>query len=600
MTRTLLTSLALGCAAALFASHAVVGQDAAEKPATKPATKPADKPAANEKSSTRAPNFIFIQAEATGWSSTSVDMDGEPPSHARGPELTPNLAKLASEGMRFSDFYVTAPRCTPSRASWVTGISPAKMHMTYQNEGGGNRREEGNGGSYNLMRMIPPEVEEYLPKGVKTTGDVLRDLGYGTAHFGKWHAGRADPKANGFDVSDGPNSNQGPERGVAPNPKQCTEIVDKGIAFMREQLKVGKPFFVQLSHYGFGAEEEATPASLEVARKVAPGVSGKPLGAIAGQHDMDLQLGRLRAALAEMGVADNTYIFFSADHGAQGGGGGGGGGGAARGGGRNSANPPFAGAKGSVSEGGIRVPFIAYGPGIAAGVVSNVRATGMDLLPTLSDLAGKPVGKSFEMPKEPDAQLSVEGGSLVPVLMTSGEHAGKGAVARSRDEIVIHFPHYDLNNGGPASAIYLGQYKLVRNYDAKTVKLYDIAKDRGETNDIASTMPEKVKELEEKLDAYLKAIKAGMPRVNPDAGKAPADGSTSGDSAGGTPTTPSNPDGARPGGGQRRGGQGGGGGKGGGKGRGQSGGQSGGQNEGQAGERSGTKESAAFDEEANS
>ena len=553
MARTLITSLALACATTLFVSHAVVGQDAAEKPAgkptAKPTAKPAAKPAANEKSATRAPNIIFIQAEATGWSSTSVDMDGEPPSHARGPELTPNLSKLASEGMRFSDFYVTAPRCTPSRASWVTGISPAKMHMTYQNEGGANRREEGNGGSYNLMRMIPPEVEEYLPKGVQTTGDLLRELGYGTAHFGKWHAGRADPKANGFDVSDGPNGNQGPERGVAPNPKQCTEIVDKGIAFMREQLKAGKPFFVQLSHYGFGAEEEATPASLEIARKVAPGVSGKPLGAIAGQHDMDLQLGRLRAALAEMGVADNTYIFFSADHGAQGGGG------ATRGGGRNSANPPFAGGKGSVSEGGIRVPFIAYGPGIPAGIVSNVRATGMDLLPTLSDLAGKPVGKSFEMPKEPDAQLSVEGGSLVPVLMTSGEQAGKGKVARAREEIVIHFPHYDLNNGGPASAIYLGQYKLVRNYDADTRKLYDIAKDRAEANDLASTMPEKVKELEGKLDAYLKAVKAPMARVNPDAGKTPAEGekpAAEGEKG-------QNPDGARPGGGQRRGGQGGGG-----------------------------------------
>ena len=583
MKWSLIASVALGCAAALLASNTVVGQDAAgrtngktaPKPATKSDAKSDAKPDAKlpvkEKPATRTPNIIFIQAEATGWSSTSVDMDGEPPSHARGPELTPNLSKLASEGMRFSDFYVTAPRCTPSRASWVTGISPAKMHMTYQNEGGANRREEGNGGSYNLMRMIPPEVEEYLPTGVKTTGDVLRELGYGTAHFGKWHAGRADPKANGFDASDGPNSNQGPERGVAPNPKQCTEIVDKGIAFMREQLKAGKPFFVQLSHYGFGAEEEATPASLEVARKVAPGVSGKPLGAIAGQHDMDLQLGRLRTALAEMGVADNTYIFFSADHGAQGGGGGGGG--AARGGGRNSANPPLSGAKGSVSEGGIRVPFIAHGPGIPAGVVSNVRATGMDLLPTLCDLAGKPVGKSFEIPKEPDAQLSVEGGSLVPVLMTSGEQAGKGKVARAREEIVIHFPHYDLNNGGPASAIYLGQYKLVRNYDADTRKLYDIAKDRAEANDLASSMPEKVKELEEKLDAYLKAVKARMPRVNPDAGKAPADGDEAGESASGTPTSPSNPDGARPGGGQRRGGQGGGGGRGGGGGGGQGGGR---------------------------
>ena len=465
----------------------------------------------------RPPNFVFIQAEATGWSSTSVDMDGEPPSHARPAGLTPNLEKMAADGMRFSDFYVTAPRCTPSRTSFVTGISPAKLHMTYQNEGGNSRREEGGGEQYRLLKMVPPPVETTLPKGVKTTGHWLGELGYASAHFGKWHVGRQDPKVIGFDLSDGPNSNQGPERGVAPNPKQAVEITDKGIAFMREQVKAGKPFYLQLSHYGFGAEEEASPESLALAKQLVPGVSGKPMGAIAGQHDVDLSLGRVRAALAELGIADNTYIFFSADHGAQGGGGGGQGGG-----GRNvrAANPPFAGAKGSVSEGGIRVPFIVAGPGVPAGVVSRVRATGMDLVPTLRDLAGKPIAKA----ENPDAQDVVEGGSLAPILKTKGDDAGKGTVVRTREEIVIHFPHYDLNNGGPASAIYLGEYKLVRNDDAKTLKLYDIAKDRAEANDISAAHADTVKELEAKLDAYLKAIKAPMATPAPADGKAPEGG----------------------------------------------------------------------------
>jgi arylsulfatase A-like enzyme len=479
----------------------------APAPATTAKPAPDTKPAAAAKS---PPNFVFIQAEATGWSSTSVDMDGEPPSQARPAGLTPNLEKLAADGMRFSDFYASCPRCTPSRASFVTGISPAKLHMTYQNEGGGSKRAQEEVGGYTLMKMVPPEVEEYIPKGVKTTADWLKELGYTSAHFGKWHAGRADPKANGFDASDGPNGNQGPERGTTPNPKQATAITDKGIAFMREAVKAKRPFYVQISHYGFGSEEEATPESLEVARKLVPGVTGKPLGAIAGQHDMDLQLARVRAALVELGIADNTYIFFSADHGAQGGGGGGGGG---RG-GRNTANPPFSGAKGSVSEGGIRVPFIVVGPGVPAGVISRVRATGMDLVPTMRDLAGKPIEKSAD----PDAQTVVEGGSLVPVLKSSGENAGKGTVARTREEIVIHFPHYDLNNGGPASAIYLGDHKLVRNYDAGTVKLYDIAKDRAEANDLAAQMPERVKELEAKLDAYLKAIHAPMATLAKDGG----------------------------------------------------------------------------------
>ena len=437
------------------------------------------------------PNFIFIQAEAQGWSSTSVDMDGQPPSGARPAGLTPNIETLAKDGMRFSDFYVSAPRCTPSRASWVTGIGPSKLRMTYQNEPGGGAVEE----RYKLMRTIPPEPEADLPAGVRTTGAVLKDLGYASAHFGKWHVGRKAPSAVGFDLCDGNNSNQGPERGVSPNPKQAQTITDRGIAFMRDQVKAGKPFYLQLSHYGFGAEQDATPEALAAAKALVPSVSGKPMGAIAGARDVDTQLGRVLAAVKELGIADRTYVLYSADHGAQGGGGGG----------RSKANPPFSGGKGSVSEGGIRVPFIACGPGIPAGKVTEVRATNMDLLPTLLDLAGA-------APKEPprlDQRTAMEGGSLAAVL-----RAGSGPVSRPYEGIAIHFPHYDLNNGGPASAFYLGSWKLVRNYDSGRVSLYDLAKDRSESTDLAAQQPDVVKDLELRLDSYLKAVDAPMARVN--------------------------------------------------------------------------------------
>jgi arylsulfatase A-like enzyme len=260
---------------------------------------------------------------------------------------------------------------------------------------------------------------------------------------------------------------------------------------MRDAVKAGKPFFVQVSHYGFGSEEEATPEAFAIARERAPGLSGKPLAAVAGAYDVDRSLGRLRDALAELGVAGNTFILYSSDHGAQGGGGG-----------RNGAlpNPPFHGAKGSVAEGGIRVPFIVAGPGIEHGAVSHVRATGMDLLPTLRDLAGAPLPK----PADPDARTAVEGGSLAAVLRAGG----KGTVIRPREAIVIHFPHYDLNNGGPASAIYLGDYKLVRNDDSQTTTLFDIVHDPTESKDLASAMPDRVQDLTRRLDAYLDAIKA--------------------------------------------------------------------------------------------
>lgn len=172
----------------LLQSAALAQTTAPAKAATTTATRTATRTATN-----RPPNFIFIQAEATGWSSTSVDMngrmDGQPP-----------------------DTVIH------------TGVKTT---------------------------------------GVTTTGDVLRELGYATAHYGKWHVGRSDTKFNGFDDSDGPNSNQGPDRGATPNHEQTAMITDKGIAFMC-------------------------------------------------------------AVLVEMGVADNTYIFFSADYGAHVGGGGGG------------------------------------------------------------------------------------------------------------------------------------------------------------------------------------------------------------------------------------------------------------------------------------
>ena len=234
-----------------------------------------------------------------------------------------------------------------------------------------------------------------------------------------------------------------------------------------------------------------------------PRLSGKTLASAAGVRDMDKAIGQVLAAIEELGIAKNTYIFFSTDHGNQGGNGG-----------RNgsSANPPLTGGKGSVREGGIRVPFLAMGPDIAAGTICGQRATGMDLLPTLLELAGAPL----EKPENPDALTTVEGGSLAQVLRSTG--AGK--IVRPREEIVIHFPHYDLDNGGPASAIFLGEWKLVRNYDTGAITLHDITKDREERHDVAREQPEKVQELLAKLDAYLVAVKAQMPTK---AGESPAE-----------------------------------------------------------------------------
>lgn len=457
-----------------------------------PRSAPADTPARATQ-----PNFIVFLGEGQGWSSTSVDMDGREPSQARPAGLTPSLERIAAQGVRFSSFYANAPRCTPARASFFTGISPAKLHMTYINEGGRSKRDEDSA----PRRLVPPTPLTELPAGVRTTGDVLRAAGYATAHFGKWHVGRTDPTAHGFDLSDGPNTNQGPERGSAPNPAQSTAITERGLAFIEAQVKAGKPFFVQMSHYGAGTEEEVSAESLAEARALLPKLEGKGLVAAAGMRDLDKAIGRVLAALEKLGVDKQTYVFFSTDHGAPGHGGQHG----------DGPNPPFSGGKGSVSEGGIRVPFLVRGPGIAGDSVCNARASGMDLLPTLLELAGAPLNPA------PDARAptAVEGSSLAALWRE------KAATTRASDQLVIHFPHYDLDNGGPASAIFAGSLKLVRNYDTQRVTLFDVVADPAELHDLASELPDKVKELSARLDAYLKNVDAQMPTTSADTGARP-------------------------------------------------------------------------------
>lgn len=457
----------------------------------------------------RQPNIVFILGEGLGWSSTSVPMDARLQEDVIIPGLTPNLEKLASGGMRFSDFYVSAPRCTPSRASFITGIGAAKLHMTYVNEGGRERRGGRGGGEREeplLQRMLAPPSDRELPLEVRTTAEVLSDAGYAVAHFGKWHVGREDPRVHGFATNDGPNTNVGPGRNREPNPEEGIAITDRGLAFMAEQVKAGRPFFVQMSHYGAGLEEEVTPESLRETRDLieAAGASvrrEKDLVRLAAARDMDKAIGRIMSRLKELGVSDRTYIFFSTDHGSPGGGGRGPG-----------SNAPLSGAKGSIREGGIRVPFVVWGPGVKAGAVSGTRAIGMDLLPTFAELAGHPVAVK---PADRDAMTAVEGGSLVAVLSS----APGATVNRPREEVVIHFPHYDLNNGGPASAIFLGNDKLIRNDDTGERMLFDVRVDPQERTNRAALEPERVKQLEQMLDAYLKAVRAPMAVPNPAASR---------------------------------------------------------------------------------
>lgn len=436
------------------------------------------------------PNFVVLVLEGTGagWASTSVAMDPQLPEAKAFAAQTPNLARLAAAGMRFAEFYASAPRCTPTRASLLTGMSAGKLGMTYVNEGGterrGGGRKNGDGDAdATPQKLVPPTSITELPADVTTIAELLHAAGYATAHFGKWHVGRQRPAAHGFDVDDGANTNRGPDRNDKPNPEEGAAITDRGIAFLREQHAARRPFYLQLSHYGGGSADESRPETRALLAAELRGMRGKTGWQAAILRDIDDQIGAVLAAIDAAGIAKQTYVVVTFDHGAAG----------------RDANAPLRGGKGSVYEGGIRVPFLVRGPGIAADSCSHVRASSADLLPTIAELAGIA-----------EWSAAVEGGSLADVL----RRRGSGVVARPRPELVVHFPHYDLGSK-PASALFLDDYKLVRHYEDDRCELFDIARDPGERRDLAAAEPERTKEMTQRLDAYLKAIGARLPVAAP-------------------------------------------------------------------------------------
>jgi arylsulfatase A-like enzyme len=195
--------------------------------------------------------------------------------------------------------------------------------------------------------------------------------------------------------------------------------------------------------------------------------------------DMDINIGRVLARLEALGLADSTYVLFTSDHGAQG----------------PNSNLPLNEGKGTVWEGGIRVPFFVRGPGVRAGASSRVRTSGVDIFPTVAALAGV----SLNVPQ-------VEGASLTSLLLEDATD-----IARTRAEFVVHFPHYDHDPLGPASTILLGDYKLTRFYETGERRLFNLASDLGESMDLAARDPARVMEMDQRLTDYLLAVNAQMP-----------------------------------------------------------------------------------------
>jgi arylsulfatase A-like enzyme len=447
------------------------------------------------------PNFVVILTDDQGWTGTSVAMSPDQDDSLSDYYQTPNLQRLASRGMRFTQGYSPAALCSPTRRSIQFGQTPVRQ------------------GDDQFTTKYPATTDRItIPRLLKSV-----NANYRAAHFGKWDL-RSDllPEHLGYDVSDGNTGNRDGNRGsmfnkqdkwkkfkILEDPKQIFGITDRANQFMEGQVRAGNPFFLQVSHYAVHADTQTTAASLEATRQRQHGKRHDRAEFAAMTADLDKGLGLLLDKIESLGIEDSTYVFYLADNGAvpwvppnrekhlghpslfsD-----------------TSNNYPLRGGKWTLFEGGIRVPWIVAGPEIVAQTFCNVPVVGWDLLPTIADLAGY----SEPLP------ATLDGGSLRRLLQLPGE----ATVNRPRPGLVFH----RFSKSYSHSAIRVGDYKLIKFWQEldfsvdvtstgkgtfQRTLLFNLQEDSGETRNLAKSLPAKTQQLEAELDAYLEQVGAAV------------------------------------------------------------------------------------------
>ncbi|MDA7916234.1 sulfatase [Verrucomicrobia bacterium] len=450
----------------------------------------------------KRPNFVFLLVDDLGWTDLGCF----------GSDLyeTPNIDKLADEGMKFTNAYAACTVCSPSRAAVLTGKYPAKLHLT----------DFIAGHSFVNTPMTIPDWTKYLKLEEVTLAEALGSVGYKCASIGKWHLCRRDegpqpdhwPKAQGFHRNVGGNHQGAPGsyfwpygRGkdktvnrVANLPKGGEEGEYLTDRLTDEAIKIldawkDDPFFIYLPYYTvhtpIEAKEEYTK---EFAAKVKKGARHTNPKYAAMLKSLDESVGRLTAHLEKLGIADNTIIILTGDNG-----------GLTNNPGkpeRITSNMPLRNGKGSIYEGGIRVPGIIKWPGVTEpGSVSNEPIISMDYYPTMLEMAG--------VRGDEDHNKNVDGFSLVSLL--------KGPQKQlARQTIYWHYPHYHSCGGVPYTAVRMRDWKVIEEHGSGKVQLFNLAEDPGETNNLASKEPARVKQMQKMMTNWRRTMGAQMPTYN--------------------------------------------------------------------------------------
>lgn len=422
------------------------------------------------------PNILFILSDDQGWHQAGC--------YGSSFYETPNLDRLAAEGMRFTDAYAACPVCSPTRASIMTGKYPARLHLTDYIPGSDE--------AWQGQKLQVPAWTKILPLKEVTIAEVLKEQGYATGHFGKWHLNKdksyrpgrpGDPGSQGFDdVLTTHKPGAGPKSKYENDAHHVREITERSLAFM--EANRDRPFFCYVTHNSIH-RPITERAELIAKYKSKPGSDQPHQNPIVGAmvETLDNSVGQLLDKLDELGLADNTLVIFVSDNGCMWG---------------DEVLKPLRGGKAELYEGGIRVPLIVRWPGVVEpGSVNNEVVSSIDFFPTLVEA----VGAKGNNPE-------IDGVSLLPVLKQSGR--------LDRKSVFWHYPHYHHQGIAPSGAVRHGRYKLIEWFEKSiygidtpgAVQLFDLENDLSEQHDLAGEQPGLARKLYAELENWRKTVGA--------------------------------------------------------------------------------------------
>ncbi len=438
--------------------------------------------------SAEKPNIILIFIDDLGWKDVGC--------YGNDFVETPHINQLAKDGLKFTDFYAAGAVCSPTRCAVQSGQNQARIGITAHIPGHWRP----------FAPVTTPLTTMALPLDTVTVAESLRDAGYSTGYIGKWHLGTNrihQPDRQGYEfaaVIGGPHL-PGRYRVAQRNdlkPKQGqyrTDFeADLSIDFIRSNKD--QPFFLMLSPFAVHIPLGAMSDKVEKYREKAKAQSRDlphPVYAAMIEHCDDM-VGRIVDAVDDAGLTEKTMIVFTSDNGGL----------YRRYDYREHADDnvsslaPLKGEKGSLHEGGVRVPLIIKYPSeIAAGSVSSEPAISYDFYPTFTELAGGALPRN----------QTIDGESLRPLFT-------KPSAKLDREALHWHYPHY--HHDRPASSIRERDWKLIEYLDGSgDIELYHLAGDIGETKNLADEKKGRVADLKRKLAAFRTETLARMPIPNP-------------------------------------------------------------------------------------